>query len=545
MKQIRRFIASGFLLTVSALIMRSINVSFSAYVSREAGAEAMGVFSLIMSVFGFALTVATSGINLAVTRMVSEALGQGDEALIHKSMKKCTAYCLFFSLFSAFALFLLSDFIGNSVLHDQRTIRPLKILAFSLPFISLTSAYNGYFSAVRRVYKNTFYSVSEQLIKIFFTVKLFEIFIYKGIEFACIALVCADLISEFSAFLISGTMYLFDKKRYSRTNECKHSDKEIKNKLLSISLPVAFSTYFRSSLLTLEHILIPKCLTASGLSRSAALASYGTLHSMVMPIVLFPLAVLSSFAGLLIPELAEAKIKKRKAAVQYIAKRTFQFSFIFSFFVSGILICFSQELGMIIYKSTEASHYIKLLAPLVPIMYLDSATDAMLKGLGAQVYSMNVNIIDALLSIFLVIILLPRYGMTGYVITIYITELVNFTLSFFKLLIITKLDIKIAKTLLSPAFSIITASFFVKSVFSFAEIPLNGNESIIIECLMILAIYMILIRITKGISKNDAAWLKNIFFIKRYSEDRCEDCQDARKCSARLLQERLKSIQKY
>jgi stage V sporulation protein B len=251
---------------------------------------------------------------------------------------------------------------------------------------------------------------------------MFEIFIGKGIEFACIALVTADVISEISAFLISYAMYYFDKKRYSAMHISKLTDKEIKNKLLGIALPVAFSTYFRSSLLTVEHILIPKCLTQSGLDRSTALSSYGTLHSMAMPILLFPLAILSSFSGLLIPELAEAKIKNKKVAVGYITRRAFQFSFIFSFLISGILICFSEDFGMLIYHSEEASRYIRLLAPLIPIMYLDGVTDAMLKGLGEQVYSMNVNIIDALISVFLVMILLPKYGMSGYIITIYIRK---------------------------------------------------------------------------------------------------------------------------
>ena len=545
MKPIRRFIASGLLLTFSALIMRSISVSFGAYVSRTAGAEAMGVFSLIMSVFGFALTVATSGVNLAVTRMISEALGENDETLLHKSMRKCIGYCLFFSLISAFFLFSLSPFLGKNILHDIRTVRPLKILAVSLPFISLTSAYNGYFSAVRRVYKNTVYSVSEQLIKIFFTVKMFELFIDKGIEFACIALVGADVISEFSAFLISGIMYYFDKKKYSKKYKTKYSNKEIKGKLFAIALPVAFSTYFRSSLLTVEHILIPKCLIRSGLERSAALSSYGTLHSMVFPIVLFPVSVLSSFSGLLIPELAEARVKNKKVAVQYIARRAFQFSFIFSFLISGFLICFSNELGMMIYNSSEASHYIKHLAPLVPIMYLDGVTDAMLKGLGEQVYSMNVNIIDALLSIFFVVILLPKYGMMGYIITIYITEIVNFALSFFRLLLKTKLDINIAKTLLSPSFSIIITSFFVKCLFSFVPMQTNEAGTLIIKCILSVLIYCFFIRITKGISKDDTAWLKNVFLIKRCSGDLYEEHRDARKYSAPLQKERLQSIQKY
>ena len=48
------------------------------------------------------------------------------------------------------------------------------------------------------------------------------------------------------------------------------------------------------------------------------------------------------------------------------------------------------------------SEYIKLLAPLIPLMYLDGSVDSMLKGLGQQVYSMRVNILDSLLSVVLI-----------------------------------------------------------------------------------------------------------------------------------------------
>ena len=96
MSNIRKFLSNAALMALSALAMRSIAVSFSVYVSSKAGAEAMGLFSLIMSVFGFALTVATSGIGLAVTRTVSEAVGVGDMGLARKYMRKCTLLCLIF-----------------------------------------------------------------------------------------------------------------------------------------------------------------------------------------------------------------------------------------------------------------------------------------------------------------------------------------------------------------------------------------------------------------------------------------------------------------
>ena len=545
MRGLRRFFANAALLTFSALIMRSISVSFSAYVSNTAGAEAMGLFSLIMSVFGFALTVATSGVNLAVTRMVSEAMGQGDEGLALKSMRKCIAYCMICSFSAGGVLFVFAEPIGAYVLKDTRTVLSLRILASALPFISLTSALNGYFTAVRRVYKNTLYSLAEQFIKIYFTVKFFELYIDKGIEYACIAMVAADAISEFSAFVMSAIMYYSDKHLHIKGKNTSVAGSVVTKTLCSIALPVAFSTYIRSGLLTIEHILIPQGLTKSGASRSDALASYGMIHGMVMPVVLFPTAILSSFAGLLVPELAEAAVKKQKALVQSIAARAFQYSLIFSFGIAGFLMCFSGELGTVIYESLEVSEYICLMAPLVPVMYLDSVTDAMLKGLGQQVYSMNVNIIDALLSIICVLILLPRYGIFGYVMTIYITELINAALSITKLLTVTELRPKVFKWVFSPLISVIGAASITRIIFNLVDMSVSLTAEIAFNGIIMLIFYGLSTRLTGALNRRDCAWLKNAIGIRRYSADRSEEHRDARKYSAPLRAERLSNTRKY
>ena len=45
--------------------MRGIGLIFNIYVANKVGSEAIGIFSLIMSVYNFAITVATSGIGIA------------------------------------------------------------------------------------------------------------------------------------------------------------------------------------------------------------------------------------------------------------------------------------------------------------------------------------------------------------------------------------------------------------------------------------------------------------------------------------------------
>ena len=66
-------------------------------------------------------------------------------------------------------------------------------------------------------------------------------------------------------------------------------------------------------------------------------------------------------------------------------------------------------------------------------MYMDTVIDAMLKGMGEQVYCMKVNILDAGISLVLVTLLTPVLGTGGYVLSLYVCEILNLACSAWKL----------------------------------------------------------------------------------------------------------------
>lgn len=138
--------------------MRTIGLSFNVYISNKIGTEAVGIYQLIMSIYLFAITLANSGIHLASTRIVSEQLAFGFETGIKKAVRKCLFYSLFMGLFSCLLLFFLSPWISAIWLHGKISSMPLRILAFSLPFLAMSSSMQGYFSAMRNVKKNCFFT---------------------------------------------------------------------------------------------------------------------------------------------------------------------------------------------------------------------------------------------------------------------------------------------------------------------------------------------------------------------------------------------------
>ena len=191
-----------------------------------------------------------------------------------------------------------------------------------------------------------------------------------------------------------------------------------------------FKAYARTSLTTLEHLLIPRGLKSAGLTADRALAGYGIVHGMALPVVLFPSCLLYALADLLVPELTTAQVSGRCGDIRRLVRTLLYRCLLFACGTAVLLLAFSGPLGRLIYHSDDAGRFIRLLAPLVPVMYLDTVTDGCLRGLGQQTRCMAINVFDATLGVVLVWALLPRFGLAGYLFILYFNECVNFTLSF-------------------------------------------------------------------------------------------------------------------
>ena len=150
----RKFFFNGTLLTLVGLSIKTAALLFGAFVSRTVGAEGTGLYTLVMTVYSFAVTFATSGISLTVTRLVATAIGEGDRGELSRIMRGAVLYSLVFSLIASSVLFFGAEFFGARVLSDERAVVSLKILSVSLVPASLSSVFAGYFVGIKRVSAN-------------------------------------------------------------------------------------------------------------------------------------------------------------------------------------------------------------------------------------------------------------------------------------------------------------------------------------------------------------------------------------------------------
>lgn len=455
--ELRRFLQNTLVLSATAILMRSVSLSFNLYLKEKLGAEGVGLFSLVMNLFSFAITLATGGVSLLTTRLVSEALGQNKPGEAKEAFAKCRRYALFFGALACLLLFSLADVLGKRVLGDSRTVPSLQALAVSLPFLALSSSFSGYFTATRRVSKSAAVQLGEQFCRIVLSVGAITYFAPKNLTSLCLFVVLGGVIADILSCLASALLACFDLRRHIPQKRAV-LPKDYNKKLLGIALPVALSSYFRSALVTIEHLFIPKGLVRFGLSQSEALAAFGVLEAMALPIVLFPYALLTPFCSLLVPEVARQTATEDKVALSESATSALRFTAAFGIGTAAVLLTLSGAIGEVLCHSKEAGVLVATLAPLVPIMYSDTAVDSVLKGANEQLFTMRVNLFDSLLGVALAFITVPRFGLYGYVFNIMFCEIVNFSFSATRLYRVAPPSLSLGRAVLYPIVAAVLAS---------------------------------------------------------------------------------------
>ncbi len=255
MKPIKTFVINGLILTLTSLILRCISIFFNSYISQKIGAEAVGLYGIVMSIYSFSITIALSGISFATTKIVSEEIAVGNIGNVKNVVRKCLAFSLFFSCTASLLLILFSSHICKICLHNKISNVPFYIISISLPFISMSSCIHGYFTAVRNTIKPASNQIFEHCMKVVLISLLLNHFMPCGLEYICISLILGNIISEIFSFIYIYILYRLDHRKYSGDTSTKSF---FEMRIIKLTIPVGLTSIIRSGLSTLKQILIPQ-----------------------------------------------------------------------------------------------------------------------------------------------------------------------------------------------------------------------------------------------------------------------------------------------
>ena len=481
---------SALLLTGVNLLLRLVATSFQVFLSGQIGAAGIGLLQLVLSVGSLALTVGMAGIRTATMYLTAEELGKKRYQNVTWVLSACCLYSILCSGAMALVLHVFAPFLAMRWIGDPRTADAIRLYGTFLPVICLCGVMTGYFTAANRIGTLAAVEVGEQLVYITVTMAVLSLWAGQDPDKACQGVILGSGISSCLTLAVLLILRLREKAKTGTRIP-------IARRLLKTAVPLGLGDTLRTGISTAENLLVPKRLALYNRA-SDPLAAFGTVCGMVFPVLMFPAAIVFGLAELLIPELARCAATGSTRRIQYLTKRALRATLLYGCLMCGGELLLAKPLCAALYKSPEAGQYLQLYALLIPMLYCDAITDAMIKGLGQQTASVRYNIFTSFLDVSLLFVLLPRFGMTGYLFSFFVTHLINFLLSLRRLFRISGVHIQLSVPLLATAATAggILAGSFVGN--SFGRIAAYGTVFASLLCMF------------GVVTKEDLFWVKGL-----------------------------------
>lgn len=490
------------LLTAGSIAMRFVQMLFQIYISGVMGAEGLGRMQLIMTVGNFAAIMASGGVRIAVTCLAAEEAGRDSPSGVRTAVRCCSFYGLVLSTIVALGLYILADFFADAWMEDLSAALPLRVLAVFLPVNCLWAVLAGYFTAAGRITELVGLEFFERLGSIGLVVVLLRTGL-GGFD-PCTVILLGSSAATTASFLILLLRY-----RQSIRYVTPLPFGPMMLQLIKLTLPLGLNDILRSGLSALENMLIPKGLRRSGSSGEEALASYGTICGMVFPVITFPSVILYSLSDLLVPEMARCRAKERHERIRFLTDKCLRLTMLFAVAMAGLCFLLGENLGLLLFGSLESGIYIRIFAPLITILYLDAITDGMLKGLSQQIHSVRYNTITSVLDVSMLYLLLPRYGIGGFLAAFTVSHALNFYLSLRRLIVVTGYLPRFRATVQSA----ICCCLALLATWFFSG---NGTISgILWQGAAFLLLYLLLVRFTGALSREDLHWIRGLIQQKK------------------------------
>ncbi len=483
-----RLLQGALLLTLVNLLLRFAGTSFQVWLAGRIGAAGIGLLQLILSVNMLCWTLGAAGGRTTAMYLTAGELGRGNPGNADRYLSGCFVYSICCSGTVSVVLFALAPRLAEEWIGTPDALPSLRTWAAFLPVICLSGVMTGYFTAANRIGTLAAVEVGEQLLVMAVTVAM--LLPNPNRAGSCRAVVLGTCLGSVVTLLCLMALYT----RMPRGPDAKI---RVAKEILHCAVPLALADDLKAGISALENLMVPRRLALfAGLSDP--LAAFGRITGMVFPVMMFPSAILSSLAEVLIPELARCNAVGSRNRIRYLIRRNLRVTLLYGLLCGGILWLLAEPLTDALYPGESIAPLLRRFSILVPMLYCDLIVDAMTKGLGEQRACVRYNILSNSLDVTLLFLLLPRYGLDGYFFSFTVTHVLNFALSLRRLF-------KIGQVRAGWYFALLTPAAALFSAFGAAHFdgPLRRIAAF-------LGLFLGLCFYTGILGKGDVRWLKGL-----------------------------------
>ncbi|MEW9702458.1 oligosaccharide flippase family protein [Paenibacillus sp. SI8] len=441
-KQTPALLKGAAVLGAAAVLSKLLGTLQKIPLQNVAGDTAFGVYNAVYPLYILILFAATAGFPVAVSKFVAERAVLGDD----RGAKRIVYVSSVILMGSGTALFLLLYF-GAGVLAGwigiSQTEQAIRSVSFALLLSPCLAVLRGYFQGYQNMVPTAVSQVIEQLIRVITMVALLlylvalaydEAWIAAGATFGSVTGAGAGLLvmyvywrkdqqkrareqagwtrSGVANMEGSGEIDIKENSAETKGDSDTYSQWQWAKKITVYAIPVCLGAIVVPLLTLVDTFTMPRLLEVAQGSEAQAMRQFG-LYNRGLPLVQLVVMIASSMSAVLVPAIAEAKVKGQEGLIRSRAEMAVRLSWLVGLGASFGLAFAAVPINVMLYKSSEASWTMAMLAFTALFSTLNAVTASVLQGAGAIRTPAKALLVAIVLKALGNVWLMPRWGIDG------------------------------------------------------------------------------------------------------------------------------------
>lgn len=506
------FVAGAFILAISNLIVKVLGSIFRIPLGNMIGADGLGYYQTAYPVYTFILAVATTGLPVAISKMVAERTKIGD----YKSAKKVFNVSLTVLSIIGVISFCIFFFGAREIslwLNDENAYYSVKALSLALLIVPISSAFRGYFQGRSNMLPTSISQVFEQLARVIFGLGFAYVLLSKGKEYAAGGASFGASAGGIASLIILVIIFLinYGKINYEIKNSRvvgSESSKEILKEMLYIAVPIIIGSMVTPMLNVVDSKIVKIRLIEGGFTRENANILFGQYSGMAATIINLPQSLTMSVSMSIVPAISKAYVVRNKNEInRNIVLGARLTNLIAMPCMIGVMILSKEIMNLLYPKEPDSvGEILFFMAFTIGFVGLVQTFTAVLQALGRPIIPVINLFIASIFKISLTYFLTPisYLNVKGAAIGSVVTYMIAMGLNYIYIKRLTNVNMKVHLSLIKPIFMSIIMGIFVKiSFILFSKVISSSKICTILAILVGVLVYGYQVIFMGGVSRKE------------------------------------------
>ncbi len=492
------FLTGTAILVAANFLVKIIGAVFKIPLAHILEEEGMALFSSAYNFYAILFVIATAGLPVAVSKMVSESTAKNNEQEARKIFNAALILLTVIGLLGGCVLFFCSGLLAKSV-GSENSALGIMAIAPAIFFVAVMSAFRGYFQGRSNMTPTAMSEVAEALGKLIIGLALASVLLPTGLINSAAGAVLGVTAGSFLGCITIFIVYIIDKKRIQAATLPKaqpvRSMRKIILQLAAIAIPITFGAAVSSLTNLIDLFMIRKrlgsiivsaemytalidyfgltaadCTIGEALSTKATEILYGAYSGYAVPMFNLPLTIVTALSMCLVPAISGAFALKAMNKVRRFTEISIRLTTLFALPCAAGLSLLSEPVLAVVYNNARAQSMLLILGWAVIFVCLVSVSTAILQASGhvmIPVINMGIGAIVKIVSGFF-ILAVPGINIGGAPISTVICYLTIAALNLFAITKIIKPQFGLMNNLVKPLISVIL--MMISAYFSYQGI---------------------------------------------------------------------------